>query len=199
MSVTTSENLGFPRFPIRRFTVREYHRLGDTGALTEEDRVELLNGWITPKMMRSPTHDATVGMVENALRERLPDGWHIRNQSATTTKDSEPEPDLAVIRGSVRDYVDRHPTPEDVALVIEVAETSLARDRAKCQIYAEARIENYWIVNLVDSQIEVYSRPSVSGHGAKYEQLMRCDAPMTIPLIVEGQTVAQISVDDLMP
>ena len=199
MSIATSENLEFPPFPIRRFTVQEYHRLGDAGVLTEEDRVELLNGWITPKMMRSPKHDATVGLVESALRERVPHGWHVRNQSAITTKDSEPEPDLAVVRGSVRDYVDEHPAPNDVALVIEVAETSLARDRAKCQIYAEARIEDYWIVNLVDSQIEVYSRPSISGHEAKYGQLMRCDVHTTIPLVVEGQIVAQLPVDDLMP
>ena len=90
-----------PPVPVRRFTVDEYHQMIRAGILGEDDNVELLEGWIVPKMPRNPAHDALIAWVHNrVLAPRLREGWYCRGQSAITTPDSEPEPDLAVIRGS---------------------------------------------------------------------------------------------------
>ena len=95
-----------PPLPVRRFTVEEYHQMIQAGVLGEDDDVELLEGWIVPKMARNPAHDAVVSMVMvDVLTPRLPKGWFCRGQSAITTADSEPEPDVAVVRGSTRDYL----------------------------------------------------------------------------------------------
>ena len=132
------------------------------GILGEDDNVELLEGWIVPKMARNPAHDAMISMIMiDVLPPRLPKGWFCRGQSAITTTDSEPEPDIAVVRGTPRDYLARHPGPADMVLVIEVAESSLPRDRShKGRIYAAASVPVYWIINLVDPQVEVYTDPT---------------------------------------
>jgi hypothetical protein len=88
-----------PLFPIRPFTVAEYHRMIQAGIFTEDDPVELLEGWITPKMPRNPPHDGTLDRAEDALAGCLPAGWRVRRQKALTLADSEPEPDIVVCRG----------------------------------------------------------------------------------------------------
>ncbi|MGZ3415793.1 MAG: Uma2 family endonuclease, partial [Isosphaeraceae bacterium] len=134
-----------PPVPVRRFTVDEYHQMIRAGILGEDDNVELLEGWIVPKMPRNPAHDALIAWVHNrVLAPRLREGWYCRGQSAITTPDSEPEPDLAVIRGSESDYLSRHPGPADTALAVEVADSSLGRDRSiKARIYAAAGVPLY--------------------------------------------------------
>lgn len=154
---TTRQPLG----GARPFTVAEYHRLLDAGVLPETERVELLEGWIVESMTRKPPHDARLDQAHEVVRERLPAGWRVRVQSAITLEDSEPEPDLAVVVGPASRYLERHPGPSDIALVIEVADSSLALDRdVKARVYARAGIATYWIVNLVDARVEVYTRPS---------------------------------------
>ena len=86
--------------PVRGFTVQEYHRLAEVGILTEADRVELLEGVISPKMVHSPIHDATVSIIECLLRTYLATGYLLRIQSAITLHTSEPEPDLALVVGA---------------------------------------------------------------------------------------------------
>jgi Uma2 family endonuclease len=142
---------------IRRFSVDEYHRLADAGILTEDDRVELLEGLVSPKMIHSPIHDATVSVVEHVLRPLLLSGWMLRIQSAITLETSEPEPDIVVAKGPPQRYVDRHPQGPDVGLVIEVAESSLNRDRMKANTYAAGEVPEYWIVNLKDRTLELLS------------------------------------------
>jgi hypothetical protein len=83
---------GFSPFPVWRFTVEEYHRLAESGVLEEDHAVELLEGWIVPKMIHNPPHDAAVELAQAAVSARLPQGWRPRIQSAITTSDSEPEP-----------------------------------------------------------------------------------------------------------
>src|SRR5262245_478373 len=94
---------------MRRFSVREYHSMIDNGILTENDPVELLEGWIVSKMPHDPEHDSSIDKIAEALREILPKSWRIRVQSAITTGDSEPEPDITVARGPADRYDDRHP------------------------------------------------------------------------------------------
>jgi Uma2 family endonuclease len=185
-------------FVPRRFTVEEYHRMAELGVLTEEDRVELLEGVITPKMVHNPPHDGTIGLLEVALRSLLPLGWFIRVQSAITTADSEPEPDIAVARGTARDYLRRHPGPSDVSMVIEVADSSLAVDRKKSRIYANAGVPVYWIVNLVDRQIEVSLRPAGST-GTEYQPAAIHRPGDVVPVIIDGEPVGALRVDDLLP
>src|SRR5207249_5993402 len=117
-----------PPFPVRRFTVDEYHQMIQTGILQEDDPVELLDGWIVSKMPRNPPHDATIDIAQEVFRSVLPAGWRLRVQSAITTDSSEPEPDLAIVRGPAERYLSNHPKPPDIAVVIEVADSSLAQD-----------------------------------------------------------------------
>src|SRR5687767_8041636 len=106
-----------PPFPVYRFTVDQYQRMIKAGILTEDDRVELLEGWIVPKVSHNPPHDGTIWLVQTAILPRLPTGWILRIQSAITTLDSEPEPDLAVVRGPGLRYFSTHPEPQDVGLL----------------------------------------------------------------------------------
>ncbi len=149
---------------VRRFSVQEYHQLAEFGILGEDDRVELLEGLISPKMVHSPIHDATVSVIEYLLRALIVPGWILRIQSAITLESSEPEPDLVVTTGPPNRYASRHPQASDIVHVIEIAESSLARDRLKATTYADARIPCYWIVNLKDRTVEVYESPGNGGY-----------------------------------
>jgi len=189
----------FPPFALRRFTVDEYHRMVRAGVLNENDRVELLEGWIVAKMPHHPSHDATIDQTAEVLRGQLPAGWRIRIQSAITTDDSEPEPDLAIVLGPASRYADKHPGPQDIALVMEVADSSLAYDRdAKARLYARAQIAVYWIVNLVDMQVEVYSDPSGPAANPGYRQHQTYRTGAVLPLVIGSQNVGSIAVRDLL-
>ena len=145
-----------PPLPIRRFTIEQYHQLGVSGVLTPDDRVELLEGWIVEKMNHGPAHGFVVRFLSNWLQSHAPSGWICQCQLPITTLRSEPEPDLAVVRGSITDYRDRHPSGSDCRLLIEVADSSLQKDRAKGVIYFSAGVEEYWIVNLEENCLERY-------------------------------------------
>lgn len=187
-----------PKVPVRKFSVSEYHRLAAAGILTEHDRVELLEGWIVPKTTHNPYHDSTVQLINDQLREYLPVGWSIRVQSAITLEDSEPEPDIAVVFGDNRTFRHRHPEPADVGLVIEVAESTLQQDRTeKYVIYAKSGISNYWIVNLVDEQVEVFSSPRGAGRKATYRQKAQYRPGQSLTLNLGGHRL-DVQVDDLI-
>lgn len=192
---------GLPPFAVRRFSVEEYHQMLENGVLTEDDRVELLRGWIVPKMGHNPPHSVSLTLVQEALNRLLPTGWFLRVQlPIAVCGESEPEPDIAVVRGKPRDYKPRHPGAADVGILIEIADTSLDDDREhKGAIYAEAGFAIYWIVNLIEGKIEVYSRPSGLCAEPLYgEQLDYLDAD-EIPLVLEGTDIARIAVRDLLP
>jgi Uma2 family endonuclease len=184
----------------RRFTVAEYHRMIDAGVLTEEDNLELLEGYLVHKMSRNPPHDAALQRDMRRVLSLLPAGWDLRVQSAITLAESEPEPDLAIVRGDENDYLARHPGPTDIGLVIEVAESTLLADRIdKGRICARAGIVCYWIVNLVDRQIEVYTGPSGPTAVPAYSQRTDYRAGDQVPLVLDGTTVALIAAQDLLP
>jgi Uma2 family endonuclease len=184
----------------RRFSVDEYHRLIEIGLLTEDDNLELLEGYLVHKMARNPPHDGTLVRVMKQLVRALPLGWDVRPQCAVTLPGSEPEPDLAVVRDDPGGYVTRHPSAADVGLVIEVADSSLPGDRAdKGRIYARAAIPTYWIINLVDHQIEVYSSPSGPTAAPDYAHRQDLHAGDLIPLTLDGNIIAQLPAQDLLP
>jgi Uma2 family endonuclease len=184
---------------MRPFTIAEYHRLIEVGVLGEDDPIELLEGWIVFKMTRNPPHDVAVALASKLLVRLLPDGWHVRPQAAITTDDSEPEPDLAVVRGDERLYRTRHPGPTDILVVIEVSDTSLNRDRVeKARVYARAAVSTYWIVNLIDGHIEVYTDPSGPGATPSYRSRVNYTPGQSVPLEVGGQRF-EVRVRDLLP
>src|SRR6266496_1478704 len=160
---------------LARFSVARYQRMIETGILTPEDKVELLENYVVLKMPRNPRHDSTIQHMLEKLFPHRPAGWSLRVQSALTLPDSQPEPDFALVRGSAANYAHRHPGPSDTGLVIEVADSSLLRDqRDKTRIYARAGIPLYWIVNLVDQRIEVYGQPSGPTPVPAYGSFMTC-------------------------
>jgi Uma2 family endonuclease len=184
-----------PEFPVHRLSIDQYHRLAEHGVLTEDDDVELLQGWLVPKMTKSPRHDATISRLTRILLPLLPIGWMLRVQSAITTNDSEPEPDLAVVRERTDDYAMTHPGPTDIGLVIEVADTSLGKDRRKTAIYAAAGIPAYWIVNLNQDCVEVFD--SVIVTESRYDQQQSLAMTDRITLRLDDQEAAVLSVDQL--
>jgi Uma2 family endonuclease len=183
-----------PRLPVRRFTVDEYHQMIATGVLGEGEKVELLRGWIVPKMSRNPPHDVVLGLTDEALRVRLPADWKIRVHSAITTTDSEPEPDIAVVRGPLTRYVRHHPHSGDIGMLVEVADSSLDTDRSeKGPIYAAANVPYYWLVNVQRQIVEVYSEP-LEGQYRSYAEFAKGEE---IPLILDGQRIAVLPVAEL--
>jgi len=185
---------------IARFSVARYQKMIETGILTSEDKVELLENYVVLRMPRNPRHDGTVLRVSKRFGKRLPSGWDLRLQSAIVLVDSQPEPDIAVVREDPADYTTRHPVPADVGMLIEVGDASLLRDqRDKTRIYARANIPVYWIINLVDRRIEVYTQPSGPTAIPAYGTFQTYQPGDTVPLALDGATVASIAVADLLP
>src|SRR5947209_6415194 len=111
--------------PLHRFSVEQYHRMVEAGVFGPEERTELIEGLVIKKMVRLPPHDAALNRLMRRLARLLPEEWALRVQSAVTARDSEPEPDLAVALGPEENYDARHPGPKDLALVVEVSDSTL--------------------------------------------------------------------------
>lgn len=184
----------------RRFSVAEYHKLIDIGVLTEDDNLELLDGYLVHKMSRNPPHDAAIQKIMKRLFRLLPPDWDLRIQSAVTLSRSEPEPDLTIVRGDETRYLTNHPGPADIGLVVEVSDSTLDGDRIdKGRLYAEAGINYYWIVNIVNRQIEVYTQPSGATATPSFAQRQDFRRGDDVPLWLDGIAVASIPVSELLP
>jgi Uma2 family endonuclease len=183
--------------PLYRVSLEKYKAMIVSGAFTKRDRVHLINGYLVERMTELPPHGAACEATRTAVEPMLPDGWHIRSDRPLKMpgQASMPEPDQTVVRGTWRDYARRYPEPRDTALVVAVSSTSLYEDRAMAGIYAAGGVPIYWIVNLVDRQVEVYTVPGVAG----YQSRADFKPGQTIPVVIDGQQVGQIAVDDLLP
>ncbi len=189
-----------PPEPVYRLTVAQYHEMTAAGILADGDPLELLEGWLTPKMTKNPPHTTARESASEALRQMAPPGWYVRSQEPITTEDSEPEPDVAVVRGRRGQYDRHHPEPRDVALVVEVADVTLRRDRTtKKRIYARTGIPVYWIVNLPERRIEVYSDPTGACQEPDYRQHEDYAAGAEVPVLIEGGEVSRVPVAALLP
>jgi Uma2 family endonuclease len=189
-----------PSDPIWRLSVEQYHEMIRAGILGEDDPIELLDGWLVTKMTKKPPYCVTTDVVCDVLAQALPKGWHVRSQGVITLAMSEPEPDAAVVRGDRRDYLGHHPGPRDVALVVEVADMSLNRDRTlKKRLYAQAGIPAYWIVNLVERSIEVLTDPSAATGEPDYRQHRLFGTSEAMPLVIDGREVGRIAVSAVLP
>jgi Uma2 family endonuclease len=184
---------------LRRWKRAEYERLVDLDVL-RGDPVELIGGQLVVAEPQGSYHVTAVGMIDDRLRAALPPGWIVRSQAPLALDDeSAPEPDLAVVRGTRADYRDAHPALP--ALIVEVADSSLAFDREhKGSLYARAGAQDYWIVNLVDRVLEVYRDPGAdptAPYGWRYRSAQTLAprstvAPLALPSV-------RLTVVDLLP
>jgi Uma2 family endonuclease len=164
----------------RRFTREEYRLMGEVGILKPDDRVELIRGEIVKKMAPGRRHRAFVDNLTQLLVPRLVGRAIVSVQNPLVlSDDSEPEPDLKILRRRSVSYKEREAHAEDTLLVIEVADTSLAYDRStKLTLYAETGVPEYWVVNCNSESIEIYRRPE----GDRYLDVDRIEAAATITL-----------------
>jgi Uma2 family endonuclease len=170
------------------------------GILADDDPVELLDGWLILRMPKNPPHSLVTTLIRQALERLLLATWHIRAQEPITTDDSEPEPDVTVIRGEPRQYLDHHPGPKDAAIVIEVAHTTVPRDREmKKRLYARAGIPVCWIANLLENRFEVYTDPSGPTEQPDYRHRQDYGPGDDLPVVIDGVEVGRLAVRELLP
>lgn len=136
---------------VARLSVADYHRL------PENHRIELLRGMLIEKMPKSPLHRKLTHNAAELLRAQCSPAFVIYQEGPLTSVDSEPEPDVAVVKGPKSRYDDAHPTTAELA--VEIAVSSLEIDRVKALIYAEAGVREYWIVLAEEQQVETYWEP----------------------------------------
>jgi Uma2 family endonuclease len=159
----------------KRFTLAEYHRLIELGFLTEGDRVELIRGELVQMTAKGTRHSVCSTKLVRELDRLVGDGRRpavgdravIRGQEPITLlTHSEPEPDIAIVSGQPDDYLEHHPYPQDILLLLEISDSTLEYDQTtKLSLYAEAQIQDYWIMNLVANQLERYSQPYQDAQG----------------------------------
>jgi Uma2 family endonuclease len=189
-----------PEEPIYRLAVAQYLAMVEATILVEDDPVELLEGWLVHKLRKSPPHVVATGLVRCALQRLVPQEWHVDTHELVVTADSVPETDVMWVRGGQRDYLEHHPGPGDVALIVEVADRTLGRDRRiKKRIYARAGIPVYWIVNLVDRRIEVYTEASGAEAPPDYAQRLDYSPDEEIPIVLGGVQIGRIPVHEMLP
>jgi Uma2 family endonuclease len=180
-----------------RLTVRQFETMIAGGTIGEDERVELIEGLLVARSRRTRADIVAGNKGLRILWRMIPPGWHVAKGVPIVVSDwSRPEPDLAVIRGVVDDYEEREATADDTALVVEVAGANLPADRADmARVYASAGIPVYWIVNLADGQVEIFSDPRRDGYHS-HQVLCR---GQDVPVVVAGVEAAWIAVADLLP
>lgn len=183
-----------------RISVERYHEMIEAGVLTENDRLELLEGFLIEKMTVNPPHAFVTETLRELLAEPIPEAFFVSSQQPITMQESEPEPDVSIIQGDRRDFLQNHPGPADLALVVEVADATLHQDQTwKKRIYAGVEIPVYWIVNLPDRQIEVYTQPAASLSTPTYNQLTTYRETDEISLVLDGEEIGRFPVSRLLP
>jgi Uma2 family endonuclease len=147
-------------------------------------------------MAKSAEHGYSTKEVLKALERLLPPGWTARKEEPVRIPMyDEPEPDITIVRGSDADYRHRIPEVSDVGLLVEVSRTNVSVDRQQGIVYGRAGISVYWIVNLVDRHVEVYTDPVPTGYAVRKDFL----SGQQVPVVIDGQQGGQIAVDDILP
>jgi Uma2 family endonuclease len=175
-----------------RWSREEFERMVSAGVFHPEERLELIDGKVFEMTPQSSRHATAVRLVEEALRAVFAQGYDIRTQLPLALDlSSEPEPDVAVVPGSPRDYLDAH--PDTAFLIVEVADSSLSHDRElKTGLYSRNGIPEYWIVNLEDGCLEVYRNPE----GERYSCTVLRSGGSVSPL---SRPEASVPVSELLP
>jgi Uma2 family endonuclease len=183
---------------LARLTVDQYEAMVDSGVFTKHDRFTLINGFLVAKVPKSPRHTFTAKHIARKLKGLIPSGWDFRIEDAVRLPDSEPEPDVSMARGDIEDYADCHPGPADLAMVVEVAASTVSEDRQMADVYGPAGIPIYWIVNLKARQVEVYTLLKRRG-ASRYGKPRVFKAGQSLPVMIEGVEVGRIAVTDILP
>lgn len=183
-----------------RLTLDQYHDMGRLGILSERDRCVLIRGELVEKPVINPPHASTLRKLAKLLRSILgPDAVITQQDPISLPPDSEPEPDLVVAAGVEDDYDHRHPGPKDILLVVEVADSSLAEDRAgQLALYASHKLAVYWIVNVRDLRVEVYTDPK-GGKSPTYRTRTDYGPDDAVPVVLAGKSLGSIPVRELLP
>lgn len=186
-----------PEFPIARMTVPEYLSLVESG-FYEDRRVEMWEGWVVDRMSHGTYSAMLIMMISEWNFERRPKGTTIRTQIPVRLRESCPEPDVAVVRGTTADYGDRIPVASDILMLIEVSDSTLNEDRTtKARMYASADVEEYWIVNCIERQVEVYTEPHAKAKMPRYRKLTTYLPGQSIPVHVAGKKLGELTVNSL--
>ena len=180
-----------------RFTIDQYERMGEAGILTEDDRVELIDGYVVTKMGKGPAHFWVVESVEGALKILLGGGWCVRREgTARMPPSDEPEPDVVVAGGPA--------PPTSSAIRTRPTSCSSSRSPIRPTIAIAARSGNanarsgipvYWIVNLPRRRVEVYTDPTPEGYRSRRDY----HAGEAIPVVIDGQLIGHVAVNDILP
>jgi len=180
-----------------RLSIAQYEAMVASGVFTKRDRLHLINGFLVARMTEYPPHAAACDGVRLAIEALLPAGWYIRSDKPLKIPNSisVPEPDAVVARGTWRDYERRHPEPAQVPVVIEVSSSSLHEDRQMALVYGKGGVAVYWIVNLIDRQVEVHTDPGPDG----YRKAQVFSSDQAVPVFLEGTELGRIAVTDILP
>ena len=190
-----------PEFPPHRMTVDRYRRLVESGVYGPKDPVFLWKGRLVEKMTEGDRHAFSSLSLAEFMRRLVPDGWSVRPDKPIVLADeSLPEPDLTIVRGPLRDYVNRTPKATDVALVVEVSDSSLHLDsRPVLKAYAANSIPIYWIVNIPKCRVEVFSDPMGPVEKPSYRQHRLYGPDDEVPVVLDRREVGRISVKEILP
>ncbi len=181
------------------FSVREYDRMIRGGYLDDKGRLELIEGEIIVKMPHNAPHDHSVYQLQTRLLFLLHPAWVVRGQSSVTFAASVPEPDIAVVPGPPSSFAEKRPTAADVIFVVEVSDTTLRLDQnAKLRLYGRNKIPVYWIVNLKERVIEVYTLPR-NGKNPGYRERETYSPSQSVPVVIGKKTVGSIPVSEILP
>ena len=181
----------FDGLPTLKFTGDDVLRMLQAGVLHEDDHVELIEGRLIEMTPQGPAHGARFTHIAALLRDARPSGTHVMSQRPLdVAADSWPEPDIALIRGAILDFADRHPTGTDALLVVEVAFSSQEVDRRKAALYAQAGVPVYWLVDLAARRLEVRCGPD----GAQYKvtRILEGDERVELPGTNATWTVTEL-------
>lgn len=177
----------------RLITVAEYDQMIAAGIYTENDRIELLNGEIIEIMPKGPKHSVLNDLVADLFKEKLGNQVYVRSQNPIVLDNvSEPEPDIVVVKPPSKNYIKSHPTPDDIFLIMEISDTTLAYDRTnKADAYARNGIQQYLVLNLQNETLEDYREPDADGF--QYKRTLRKGDTFDLVAFPE----IEVSIDDL--
>jgi Uma2 family endonuclease len=197
---------GLPSTPpprsLYRMSLANYEAMIRSGIFTNRDRLVLIEGYLVEKMTQYPPHTISQELCRAGLARVIPPGWHLRaeNPLRISNRVSMPEPDVVLARGEIRDYLAGDPEPDDVALVVEVSDSSLDDDRnVTTRVYVGGGVARYWIVNPVDRQVEVYSSPSGTTEPVGFRHCEVYQIGQEVPVLIDGIEVGRIPVAALLP
>jgi Uma2 family endonuclease len=183
-----------PLAKLYRMDIDEFERIAD---FLKAERVELIDGFIVERGVMDPPHVLSSEYLRRKLDRLVAGGWFVREDKPVQVhRNYEPLPDFAVVRGDPNTYARRHPGPADVALVVEISDSTLAKDQGEKRVnYAKGGISVYWIVNLIDRQVEVYTGPTSDG----YSSCETFKPGQSVPVVIDGVEVGRIAVAEILP